>query len=476
MQKVFLVVPPTGRYIREDRCQTPLDHMTTIALRTPVDLLYMGACFEKGGANCRLVDYPAEERDAGAFLQDVREFGPDLLVMSVTTPGLPDDMAVALQVKEACPDVVIAAKGAHFNTLDEAALREYPGLDLCFRGEYEPACEELARGMGLGDVAGLTFRARLEDPTRPAEELVRTPDRPFVEDLDCLPLPARHLVDNRAYVRPDTGEPQTTIVTNRGCPFSCVYCLANQVAGRRNRARSVGNILAEIEQCVEEFGIRNFLFRSDLFTANRAWVLELCSEIERRGLDIAWACNSRVDTLSPEMLAAMRRAGCWIIAFGIESGSQEILDKIGKKTDLDQARTAIRETRRAGILSSTYFLVGLPWDRPETLRANERFARELNPDIVEIFYVYPFPGSPLYAECVRLGLLAEGTIPRQAYDGPAYAPLHMTREELVAARNHALRDFYLRPGVIVRTLLRAKSPRELWNYLRYGVRQLREFL
>jgi anaerobic magnesium-protoporphyrin IX monomethyl ester cyclase len=473
LRKVLLAVPPTGLYIREDRCQTPIEHMTTIALRPPIDLLYAAAAFEQGGAECRLVDYPGEQWGEDRLRSDLLEFRPDLVLLSITTPGFDADMQAAALIKRTLPSTVVAAKGAHFNTLDEIALRRYPGLDLALRGEFEPACRELAEGKPWDQIAGIAFHASGSDPASP---VVRTPDRPFIEDLDSLPFPARHLADNALYARPDTGELQTTIVTNRGCPFNCCYCLANQVAGRRNRMRSPGNIIAEIEECVSRHGIRNFLFRSDLFTARREWVLELCALIRSRGLDIAWSCNSRVDTIDPELLEEMKRAGCWIIAYGIESGSQEMLDRIGKRTNLDSARKALAMTRRAKVLSSVYFLVGLPWETHETLRANERFAREIDPDVLEVFYVYPFPGTALYEECVRLGLLGPGEIPLQAYDRPAMRALALSKEELVASRNHALRSFYLQPRVILRTLLRARSRRELMNYVRYGWRQVKEFL
>ena len=510
IRKVLLAVPPTGLYIREDRCQTPIEHMATVSLRPPIDLMYAAAAFERGGAQCRLVDYPGEQWGEDRLCADLLEFQPDLVLLSVTTPGFDADMRVAALIKRTLPRTVVAAKGAHFNTLDRIALERYPGLDLALRGEFEIACRELAEGKPWDQIAGIAFRSpipgeaigdypqspfpnppsqtlnpqsairnpQLENPQleNPQSAIIRTPDPPFIEDLDSIPFPARHLANNALYVRPDTGELQTTVVTNRGCPFNCCYCLANQVAGRRNRMRSPANIIAEIEECVSKHGIRNFLFRSDLFTARREWVLELCEEIRSRGLDIAWSCNSRVDTIDPEMLAEMKRAGCWIIAFGIESGSEEMLERIGKKTDLGAARNALAITRRAGILSSVYFLVGLPWETRETLRANERFAREIAPDILEVFYVYPFPGTPLYEEAVRLGLLKPGEIPSQAYDGPAMPALALTRQELVAARNHALKDFYLQPKVILRTLWRARSLRELANYLRYGWRQIKEFL
>jgi len=471
IQKVFLVVPPTGLYIREDRCQTPIKHMVTVELRPPVDLLYAAAAFQQAGADCRLVDYPGEKKNVADLFADIREFGAEIVVLSITTPGFQKDMEVAARIKESLPAVLLGAKGAHFNTLDVVSLEENPALDFVFRGEFEPACREIAEGKPWGEILGLTFRA----PNDP-KEVIRNPDRPFVEDLDSIPFPARGLANNSLYRRPDTGEMQTTLVTNRGCPFNCVYCLANQVAGRRNRTRSVENILAEIEECVNQFGIRSFLFRSDLFTARRDWVLDLCREIQKRGLDISWSCNSRVDTLDPEMLVEMKRAGCWIIAFGIESGSQEMLDHIGKKTDLDTAREALGMTRRAGVLSSIYFLVGLPWETPETLRANEKFAREIDPDILEVFYAYPFPGTNLYEQAVRDGLLEPGEIPREAYDRPAMPSLRLSMEELSEARAHALKDFYLQPHVVFRTLLRSRSLREFFNYVRYGWRQLKEFL
>lgn len=468
IRKVLLAVPPTGRYIREDRCQTPIEHMKTVALRPPIDLMYAGASFQQGGAECRLADFPAEERGEEDFKQTVRDYRPDLVLFSITTPGLDEDMRIAAVTKEVLPGVVTAAKGAHFNVLDRDALERYPGLDMAFRGEYEPACRSLAEGRPWSGIPGITYRDA-------DGAIVRTENAPFIQDLDSIPFPDRSLARNELYLRPDTGEMQTTIVTNRGCPFNCIYCLANQVGGRHNRMRSVASIMAEIRECVDRYGIRSFLFRSDLFTANRQWVIDLCQEIQRQKLNISWACNSRVDTLDPGLLAEMKKAHCWMIAFGTESGSQEMLDRIGKRTDLESARKALKMTRQSGILSSIYFLIGLPWETHETLKSNERFAREIDPDFLEVFYIYPFPGTALHAEAVRLGLLKDGEIPRRAYDYPAIPVPNLPWEELVEARNHALRSFYLRPRVILRTLRRAKSWAELANYVRYGWSQLKDF-
>jgi radical SAM superfamily enzyme YgiQ (UPF0313 family) len=465
--RILCIVPPTGRFIREDRCQTPIEKLKTVALRPPIDLLYAAGSFEAAGCEVRLKDYPGEELGWGDLENELREFDPQLILLSITTPSLARDLEAAALAKRVKPGILTVAKGAHFNTLDEDALHRYANLDMVLRGEFEPACRSLAQGVPWEQIPGLTYR---EADGR----IVRTADPGYIEELDSLPYPARHLAHNALYVRPDTGEIQTTIVTNRGCPFSCIYCLANQVGGRRNRMRSVENILGEIEQCVERYGIRSFLFRSDTFTANRQWVIDLCRQIRERNLDIAWVCNSRVDTLDAELLAEMKAAHCWMIAFGIESGSEEMLRHIGKKADLDTACRTLSLTRQAGIASSVYFMVGFPWETRQTLQANERFARELDPDFLEVFYPYPFPGTQLHQEVVRLGLVPRGEIPRQAYDRPAMAGLNLSREELAEARGRLLRSFYLRPRVIWRTLRRVRSWREMVNYVRYGWLQFKE--
>jgi anaerobic magnesium-protoporphyrin IX monomethyl ester cyclase len=468
-KKILLVVPPTGRYIREDRCQTPIEDLKTVTLRPPINLLYAAAAFEQAGCNCRLLDLPAEDLGWRDLETAIRDFRPDYIVLSVTTPSLSEDLKAAELAKRVLPSVTTIAKGAHFNVRDVETLEKYPPLDMVLRGEYELTCREIGDGKTWAEIAGITYRDR-------DGSIVRTADRPFVEDLDALPFPARHLAKNRLYFRPDTMEPQTTLITNRGCPFDCIFCLANQVAGRRNRVRSIANILAEIEQCISEHGIRSFLFRSDLFTMNKEWVIDLCREILARRLDIEWSCNSRVDTIDAEMLDWMKRAHCWVIAYGVETGNESLLEKMNKKTTLDDARRALRLTRQAGIKSSIYLLFGFPWDTPDSLREDIDFAIELDADFLEIFYVYPFPGTPLYDFATSHGLLEPNTYPAAAYSQPAMPSLSLSLEALRVARRKAMRRFYLRPRFILRTLQRSGSPKALIQYLRYGFIQLLDLL
>jgi anaerobic magnesium-protoporphyrin IX monomethyl ester cyclase len=465
--KLLAVVPPTGVYVREDRCQTPLEKFRTITLRPPIDLMYAAAAFESEGWACTLLDCPAEGIDAAALEDRLRTMRPDAVLLSCTTQTVEEDMATAALAKRLDPGVVTIAKGAHFNVLDRDVMARHPALDWALREEIEETCRELARGVNAADVAGLTWR-------RADGEIVRNSSRGFTRDLDALPFPARHLARNELYVRPDTGEPQTTIITNRGCPHRCIYCLANQVAGLANRYRSVDNVLAEIRECVERHGITSFLFRSDLFTQNTRWVRELCQATLDAGLQVSWACNARVDTVDAETLGWMRRAGCWLIAFGVESGDQRTLDRVEKNATVAEAHRAIALCRDAGIKSSVYLLMGLPWDTRESIEALIGFACELDPDVVEFFYPYPFPGTPLQRQCVELGLLAPGEIPKDSYSYPAFPTMTLSKRELAAYRTAALRAFYVRPRKIARTLLATRSPNELRNYLRVGWAQLRQ--
>lgn len=463
--RVMCIVPPTGLFVREDRCQTPIKKLKTIALRPPIDILYAAGAAESAGAEVLFRDYSAEGSSWGDFRADIVRFTPQLLVVSTTTLSLSDDLHAAQLAKDIDHSITTAAIGAPLQVLDSTVMQSFPALDVAIRSSYEDGVRALALGARLDEIAGITWRDE-------RGQLNRVADNPHPSNLDSLPFPARHLARNELYRRPDNGAVQTTIVTNRGCPFSCSYCLANQVAGTRNVYRSVEDVMREIRLCVEELGITNFLFRSELFTQNKHWVIELCRAIVDSGLKIHWACNSRTDTVSLEVLQWMKRAGCWVIAYGVESGDQATLDRIGKRARAEAAFEAVRLTRQAGIRSSVYLLIGLPWDDKQTIKRQSLFAKRLDPDYLEVFYPYPFPGTPLRAEAIDLGLLKEDELPQVAYSDPALPTLQLSKKELAHARTRILRSFYLRPRVVTRTFSRIRSFREAQSYLRAGFGQL----
>jgi len=357
------------------------------------------------------------------------------------------------------------AKGAHFFTHDIPCLEMFPDLDGVIRGEVEQVVEKLTERHRWQEIEGLTYR---EDG-----RIKKNPDPAFFPDLDHLPFPARDLLRNELYVRPDTGEPQTTLQTNRGCPSDCVYCLAGRASGKKIRFRSPENIVDEIESCVTEFNIRNFFFRADTFTWKKSWTIEVCREILKRELDVHWVCNSRVDTIDAERLSWMKRAGCWLISFGVESGHQEILDRMKKGTKPEQAQEALKWCREAGIKSYAFFVIGLPWETRDTLLQTARFAKKLPADFAEFSFAVPFPGSELYEFARKERLMEARDLDFFKNDEPVIRTFTLEKEELKKLRRKALRGFYFRPGYILHTLGRLHSPKEIYRYIRFALQKAR---
>jgi len=223
---------------------------------------------------------------------------------------------------------------------------------------------------------------------------------------------------------------------------------------------------------VTRLGIRDFWFRSDTFTLDKNWVLEVCRMIVERKLAIRWTTNSRADTIDAERLVAMKRAGCFALGFGIESGDQELLDRMKKGTTLEQCRRAVRLCREHGILTYLFFVIGLPWDSRETVRRTVAFAKELDGDVSNFSIAYPFPDSELYRIAVSLGLLRDGEEACGDYSRPSIPTLHLSRGEVARLEKWANRKLLLRPVHAVRVLLKLRSPRLMVQYVKAGIRML----
>ncbi|MDP3703858.1 MAG: radical SAM protein [Candidatus Omnitrophota bacterium] len=461
----LLFNPPTGKMVREDRCQADVEKMVNGVLRTPIDLLTEAACLEREGVTCRLRDYPALGLTWADVEREMAEFRPEMVVISVTTPTLPKDLQACALAKRLNPHVLTVAKGAHFLADDISPFQLAPELDVIVRGEAEEAIAELATASDCSAVTGISYRK--------GAEIMHTAKRPLKQDLDSLPFPARHLINNALYIRPDTGKPQTTISASRGCPFECIYCLAPVVSGSKLRMRSPKNVVDEVEECVTKFGIRNFLFLADTFTLHKTWTVGVCQEVVERGLKIQWCANSRANSIDEEKISWMKKSGCWLIAFGLESGSQELLNKMKKSLTLEDSRRAIRLCRRYGIKSSAYFIFGLPWETRETAEATIAFAKELNPNFTEFYTAYPFPGTEFHDIALNGKLFDPRDLVGNSYAGhdttmiSSYA---LSQQELVEIIRRAAREFYFRPSYVWQTLRGIRSLAVAKNYAQYGLR------
>lgn len=460
---MLLTHPPSGLYRRDDRCQSKVEDQTVQVVFPPLNLAYLAACLERAGVACMIRDYPAARGTIADYEQDLATFAPTDVLLGVTFPTLANDLEACRVAHERVPNVRVIGRGEVFHVHDQALLREHPALDVVLRGEAEETIVELVSGIPLAEIKGISYRE--ESTNGDAPRVVRTPDRPFLRDLDSLPFPARHLLDNRLYRTPESGRMLTTIETQRGCPAKCIYCPAPIANGYRIRTRSPQNILAEITECVERFGIRDFLFHADTFTWMKPWVLELCQGIVDAGLRIRWGCNSRVDTIDEERLVAMKRAGCWVIGFGVETGSQETLARIKKNTKLSEAEQAFRLCRKVGIRSHCFMVIGFPWETREMIEETVAFTRRLDPDFFDFNIAYPLPGTEFDQLVREQGLIDESRTVNGGYGIPAVRTQTLNAEELHQLRRQALLRLYFRPRYIVRTLWQAGSPAIMARYL-----------
>lgn len=456
-KKILLIYPPSPVLNREDRCQQPTKELLVIPPLPPTDLMYLAAVAEKVGLEAKIVDYS----QGGDFEKDLKEFQPDYLVVNVATPTFKSDLASLTVAKEICPDVITIAKGAAFLTVAFDVMYFQKDLDLILFGEPEDTLKEVLEGKDYSKILGLYYRDDLRAKF--------TGPRPFIEDLDKLPFPARHLVDNNIYRRPDNNKVQAVIKVSRGCPFHCFFCLATPVSGAKVRKRSAENIIEEIRECVEKYGITNFLFWSDIFNIDKEWVMDLCQKIIDSGLKITWSANTRADTADEEMAYKMYEAGCRLVSIGVESGSQEMLDKIGKRITLDDVRLTVKIFKKAGIRIYNYFVIGLPWEDEDSVEDTIDFAIELDSDFISFYTATPLPGSKFYEYAKENGLIDSDTSFSSAYFYPSVNTHHLSKERVFELHKKAIRRFYLRPSYIFRMLTRIRSFTEFKNYFKAGM-------
>lgn len=459
-KRILLIYPPSPVLNREDRCQQPTKELIVIPPLPPADLMYLAAVAEKQGFEAKIADYS----QSGDYEADLREFKPDYLVVNIATPTLEHDLDAVKKAKEICPNITTVAKGAAFLTLGEKIVSEHNELDFGILGEAENTLKDILDNKPKNNILGIYYKEN--------DEVKFTGKRPFIEDLDSLPFPARHLVNNNIYRRPDNNKVQATIKVSRGCPFHCFFCLATPVSGAKVRRRSPENIVAEIRECVEKYNIKNFLFWSDIFNIDKDWTMKLCQAIIDSGLKITWSANTRADTADYEMAKIMYKSGCRLVSIGVESGSQYMLEKMGKKITLNDVRRTVKVFKKAKIRIYNYFVIGLPWETEETVEETIKFAIELNSDFISFYTATPLPGSRFYDYALEHNLFDKETSFENAYYYPAVNTHNLTRERVFELHKAAVKRFYLRPLYILKMLFRIRSFEEVKNYFTAGMNVL----
>ena len=447
---ILLLNPPAQlnkKFSREGRCTQEQGVWGT--LWPPVSLAMIGAVLEKDGHNVSIIDCPSAAVDFAGLQGELQRFNPRLVIWSTGTPSIANDLELAGYIKGSLPACTTAVFGTHVTALDRQCLQAAPALDCIIRNEPELTAQDLAAALAsntsLAGIAGLTWR---DAP----KKIVSNPARPFIGDLDSLPFPAWHLLSQQQYLLPLKGRPFLIIAPQRGCPFSCTFCTCQTYYGKKLRARSTANIIAEIEYDMQRFGVRDFFFWAETFVVDRQHVAELCQAMLHAKLDIAWTCNSRIDIVDAELLKLMARAGCWMISYGIESADQKVLDTVRKGTRVEQAAVAVGLARAAGIKTAGHFIFGLPGDTEEAMKKTLELARSLKLDVAQFYSAVPVPGSLLYEQAIEKGWIDKMNYAGFSQNSSVMRLPGLSPETVNRCRAAAYRQFYLNPLTWLRTL------------------------
>ncbi len=422
-----------------------------------------------------VVDAIADGMDWGEFEELLNEKQPRYYLTQVTAPTLTNDMYGVFLAKS--KGITTIAFGTHVTPNSINTMRDFPAVDFVLRGEPELTLRELIDALDgkTGTNPQMVSLLKETDPSwepvsaeviaagdfsaikglgwRKNGEPALTPDRPFVPNLDDLPLPMHNLLPLKKYRMPLIKGPYAFVVPSRGCTAGCKYCIKHVSYNYVVRLRSAENIMAELRH-LKSLGINDIMFYADLFTVNRQQVMDICHAMIEEKIDMRWMCNSRVDYVDEEMLQAMAQAGCHMISWGIESGSAEILKRARKGADPAKAERALTWARAAGIKNFGYFIIGLPGETLDTIKQTIAFSKKL-PLNVAIFHIAaPYPGTPFFYEVVDNGWFRPGTDWEQVdmdkstvLDYP-----NLTAEELNYWQKRATREWMFRPTPILTIL------------------------
>jgi radical SAM superfamily enzyme YgiQ (UPF0313 family) len=420
---------------------------------------YLASALQQSGLEVCIIDAPGKGMDLEGVVREVASLKPEIAGISATTPLKDSAYRLARRLRGLVKWTVMG--GAHPTAVGLKIFEQCPEIDFGFRGEAEEIFPQLAKKLMAGDknleLPGVIFPGHDAHPV-------------LVSDPEHLPFPAWGLMPMKNYRHPLLpGEPVATLISSRGCPYQCIFC-DKSVCGSKFRPRSAENVLREIQELYSANGVRAIIFYDDLFTLKPERVIEICRKLIETGLKIHWKCEGRVNIINPEMLAWMKKAGCEVIAYGIESAHQKSLDWLQKGVKVEQIKQAVRLTRDAGIKVLGYFIFGIPGETLEEELQTVELAVNLKLDYVQFASLSPFPGSKLYELAVKQGWYRESTGPAPEEYGesrPLLITDYWTEQRLNEIMKKAYRRFYFRPGYILKT---ASRPRGFLDLVKSGFR------
>jgi anaerobic magnesium-protoporphyrin IX monomethyl ester cyclase len=429
----------------------------------PLGLAYIAAVLKKNHVEVNILEANANDLSDLQIEQYVKEYSPDFVGITSTTSLIEE----AHQIAKLCQEKIkVVIGGIHASSMPQETLEKFERFDYLIRGEGEFALLELVQKKTISKIKGLSYRK--------GKEIIHNPGRELNENLDELPFPARELLPMNKYFSAGAKQnPSDYILSSRGCPYQCIFCADHLVHGRKFRFRSPENIMKEVEGIYKR-GARDWDFVDDNFTLLTERVEKFCDLMIKKGLNekMSWRCSNgiRVDRINPELLKKMKKAGCYMVSLGIESGNEEILKNMKKDTNLNKVRQAVKWCNEAGIETRGLFMFGNLGENKKTMQDTINFAKSLDLDTATFHITIPFPNTD-YWKIVK----EEGEIyPKSYRDYIAYGNVifkhgELDEKTLMEMQKKAYREFYFRPKIILKALREMKNAEKIKLYLNAGM-------
>lgn len=439
-----------------------------LAVQMPLNIAYLAAYLKERGFEPEIWDFEVEKFTEALFIERLKKAKPKVVGLSCFTPTILNGHYLAKLVKENCPKAVTVVGGVHASALPRRTLTEFENFDYLIAGEGEETffefCRKVKDKQSLRGIKGLITKENKDFEARP-----------LISDLDQIPFPARELLKvnlykgaaNKGFSRNCLNIAE--IFTARGCPYQCIFCASHLTMDRKVRLRSIGNISAEISDCVKKYRTNHITFLDDTFTLDRQRVKELCRYLKKNNL--TWnATGTRVNTVDKELLDEMAKSGCLGLAFGVESGSQHILDLMKKGITLTQVRDAFKWAREAGIKSlEADFIIGAhPDETKEDLDSTKKLIKELNPDILSVAYIVPYPGTEANRIMKERNLLSKeenwNDFVLFGNKKLSWRTTYFSPEELPKLQRKFLGDYYFTPKYIFKRITKLRNLNEFFYW------------
>lgn len=408
----------------------------------PLNLMYLAAALENASITVKIIDDDLYQAGFDKITNLASKIDPKVVGITATTATIKNALEYIKNIKKALPNTLTVIGGPHPTFMPYETLKSEKTLDAVVIGEGEETIVDIADNArkNLSGIKGISYRN--DDKIR------KTPSRPLIKDLDSLPFPARHLVPFKSY---ELSSQAGGMITSRGCVFSCNYCSSSLIMGKKFRTRSPENVVDELEELSYKYGLKEVAFLDDIFMLNKKRAGMIADEIKRRDIDVSFIASSRVNNVDKRLLESLKDSGMSTLYCGVESGSQRVLDLMGKGITLKQAENAFKIAKNVGIDVVGSFILGYPGETVEEMNQTIDFSIKLDPDYCQYSILTPFPGTPIYYELKHKGLLDTENWDKYTVINSVinYEKLGLSKKLVEKKLARAYLKFYTRPKYVL---------------------------